>query len=86
MTQGVASLDGDTQLIILAKVRAFDTFPKDDDPYGEHDFGVVEVSTFGKLYRVYWKIDYYADESMDTGTEDKIKAYRVLTLMLADEY
>ena len=86
VTQGVASLDADTQMIILAKVRAFDTFNADNDPYEEHDFGSVEVTTFGRLYKFFWKIDYYQDANMDCGTEDRVKAYRVLMIMLASEY
>ena len=83
VTQGVASLDADTQMMILAKVRAFDTFNADNDPYEEHDFGSVQVSGIEK---VFWKIDYYQDANMDCGTEDRVKAYRVLMIMLASEY
>ena len=43
---------------ILQKVSAFNNFTEGDDPYGEHDFGVIEG-----MPRVYWKIDYYADEN-----------------------
>ena len=36
--------------------------------------------------KVYWKIDYYEDASMEYGAEDKINCYRVLVILLADEY
>lgn len=40
---------------ILAKVRNFNNFTKDNDPYGEHDFGSFDYN--GE--KIYWKIDYY---------------------------
>ena len=86
LTQGVAALDPDTRMLILAKVRAFSTFNADNDPYEEHDFGSVEVTNFGKVYKVFLKIDYYQDADMNYGTEDRVNAYRALMVMLASEY
>ena len=84
VSRGVNALPIDLQMIITVKVRAFDTFTKDNDPYGEHDFGAFEIAGAGKIY---WKIAYYEDETMQWGAEDPTtKAYRVLTIMLADEY
>jgi hypothetical protein len=43
---------------LLKAVQEFNTFTPDNDPYGEHDFGVIpwhEEKTF-------WKIDYYDQE------------------------
>ena len=51
----VHALDADVKMSILQKVSAFDNFTEGDDPYGEHDFGVIEG-----VPRIYWKIDYYA--------------------------
>ena len=81
LTQGVHRLDADVRMSILQKVSAFDNFTKGDDPYGEHDFGVIEG-----VPRVYWKIDYYADENMKFGAEDTENAYRVLIIMLVEDY
>ena len=81
LTQGVHRLDPDVKMSILQKVKAFDNFSEGDDPYGERDFGVIEG-----VPRVYWKIDYYADENMEFGAEDTENAYRVLIIMLADDY
>ena len=81
LTQGVHILDADVKMSILQKVSAFDNFTEGDDPYGEHDFGVIEG-----VPRVYWKIDYYADEKVDAGAEDIKSAYRVLIIMLAEDY
>ena len=81
VTANVHALDPDVKMSILAKVRAFENFTAGDDPYGEHDFGVIEG-----LPRAYFKIDYYADSDMEFGAEDKETAYRVLVIMLADDY
>lgn len=83
LTQGVASLNFLVQARILMEVQDFTDFTKGDDPYGEHDFGVIELKC---APRVYWKIDYYEDASMQYGAEDKATAYRSLLVMLADEY
>ena len=82
VTAGVHALDPDTQMIIIANVRSYDTFDPEDDPYGAHDFGVVQVAGVEKIY---WKIDIYADETLQWGAENPIKGYRVLTIMLASE-
>ncbi len=83
LTQGVHRLDPDVKMSILQKVKAFDTFTEDNDPYREHDFGTIEMMGVGK---VFWKIDYYADENVDAGAEDIENAYRVLIIMLAEDY
>lgn len=86
MTRGIASLDPFSQVEICASVRDFDGFNPDNDPYGEHDFGSIDHPIAGK---VFWKIDYYADASCRFGSEDPSdlsQTYRVLTVMLADEW
>ena len=65
-------------------VRAFDAFTEANDPWGEHDFGAIEID--GE--KVFWKIDAY-DPSLTTGSENpanEAKTHRVLTIMLAREY
>ena len=84
LSSGVASLPEDTRAEILAKVRAFTEFTEDNDPYRQHDFGVVEIIS----HRVFWKIDYY-DADMLYGSEDPANpdvTTRVLTIFFADEY
>ena len=83
MTAGVARLAELTRMFILAKVIAYNEWDTGNDPNGEHDFGVVQISGVPKIY---FKIDYYEDASMEYGTKDKINAYRVLVIMLAEEY
>ena len=84
LTHGVSSLAPDTLRLVIQKIKVFDNFTPDNDPYCEHDFGAVEVAGIGK---VFWKIDYYEDETLQLGAENpEKKAYRLLTLMLASEY
>jgi Protein of unknown function (DUF3768) len=84
MTAGVAALSEGDLAQLLEKVRSFDKFTNDNDPYGEHDFGSFELA--GQTY--FFKVDYYALD-MDGGSEDPAnpaKTTRVLTIMRADEY
>ena len=53
ITAGVEALPSNQRRSILAKVRAFDAFSEDNDPHGEHDFGIVEHGGV----RCLWKID-----------------------------
>ena len=85
MTAGIAALAPELQVSILSKVRSFNDFTEDNDPYGEHDFGAFDLDGPG---RIFWKIDYYAPD-MCHGSEnpaDLAKTVRVLTIMLASEY
>lgn len=84
MTQGVNELPLDVKARVLLMVQRFDDFTRDNDPYGEHDFGYFEVA--GETF--YWKIDYY-DLDCRCGSEDPSdpeKTTRVLTVMRAAEY
>ena len=54
-TDGIDALDAYLQGKILEAVRTFAKFAADNDPYGEHDFGAIEVA--GR--RCFWKIDLY---------------------------
>jgi len=65
-------------------VKTFADFNDDDNPYGERDYGYIDV--YGD--KVYWKIDYY-DENYEYGSEnpaDPACTRRVLIIMLASEY
>jgi hypothetical protein len=84
MTRGIASLSPEAQIIIAAKVRNFDDFTPDNDPYGEHDFGAFTHEG----QKIFWKINYYSPD-MRHGSEDPsdpAQTVRVLTIMLAEEY
>jgi len=54
-TVGVSALGIAFSHRALAKVRTFDQFGTDNDPWGEHDFGSVDVDE----RKVFWKIDVY---------------------------
>ena len=84
VTPGIKALGTDALIQIVRKIREFDDFTADNDPYGEHDMGAF-------LYqgeRIFWKIDYYDLELKYGSPEpaDPTVTERVLTVMLAAEY
>lgn len=85
MTSGFSALPLDLQVVLIARVITFVDFTPGNDPHGEHDFGSVNAGGA----RIFWKIDYYADTGMTYGSEtpgDPAASYRLLTIMLAEEY
>ena len=81
MTAGVIALGRAKQMAILDAVAAFDSVDADNDPYGEADFGALQVE--GE--RILFKIDYY-DRSLTGHSPDLADpsvTTRVLTIMLA---
>ena len=84
LTSSVSELPEATRGHLLRGVMTFDAFDLANDPYGEHDFGGVDID--GEHYL--FKLDYY-DTSLTYGSEDPAdpeKTTRVLTIMRADEY
>src|SRR5258706_14449706 len=82
LTRGVVGRDD--VMTIVERVRVFDDFSEDNDPYGEHDFGAFDQD--GE--KIFWKIDYY-DPRLSQGSDDPSDpklTTRVLTIMLASEY
>jgi hypothetical protein len=78
MTAAVAALPEEQLARVLDRVRTFDQFTEDNDPYGEHDFGSFELD--GE--RFFFKCDYY-NEDMSAGSEDASdpkQTTRLLTL------
>ena len=85
ITRGIADLGEETVRNVLQVMRQHSAWTKDNDPYGEHDFGVI---TLADGLKAYFKIDYY-DALMEYGSDDPAdpeKTVRVLTLMLPEEY
>ena len=83
-TPGVVELAEVDRIALLLAVRRFDHFDAENDPYGEHDFGAVEVG--GE--RFFWEID-ACDRALSGGSPDPADpavTTRVLTIMQADEY
>lgn len=80
VTPGVRRLDDVYKLI--GEIRRFNSFTDDNDPYGEHDFGVLHW----RNEKVFWKIDYF-DQELKYGSDPLASdCRRVLVVMLASEY
>lgn len=85
MTRGIANLGEEMVANVINAMREYSDWSPDNDPYGQHDFGVIKLA---ELQKVFFKIDYY-DARMEYGSDDPSdpeKTTRVLTLMLAEEY
>ncbi|MFZ4699589.1 MAG: DUF3768 domain-containing protein, partial [Candidatus Methylumidiphilus sp.] len=52
LTSGIQALGQQAIMEIMAKIRAFDKFTKDTDPYLEHDFAKIEHNSD----TIFWKI------------------------------
>ena len=52
-TIGIQSLPEATQKALIQAVQSFDCFDEDNDPYGEHDFGMIQLA--GQTF--YFKAD-----------------------------
>lgn len=84
VTCGVMALAGFDTAELMAALSKFDDFDDANDPYGEHDFGGVDLWDAELL----WKIDYYAHDTAYGSPDpaDESVTNRVLTVMLAKEY
>ena len=86
MTRGVMALTPEQIIDAWTHIRNFADFTDGNNPYGERDFGSFEIDGAGRLF---WKIDYYGDRACNSGSEDPAdpdRSYRVLAIMLAEEY
>ncbi|MBL8569552.1 MAG: DUF3768 domain-containing protein [Phreatobacter sp.] len=84
LTRGILALGGEAQQTILERIRVFEEFHTDNDPYGEHDFGSFEHAGA----TIAFKIDCY-DPSLTYGSENPADAsvtVRVMTIMLIEEW
>lgn len=84
LTQGFSALSDEMRARAMSEMRTFNKFDKDNDPYGEHDFGAFEID--GQKF--FFKITYY-DPTMNYGSDDPSNpdvTMRVLTIMRAEEY
>lgn len=84
LTRGILSQPIQQQLEIMQKVKDFNHFTKNNDPYGEHDFGCFDYQG----QQIFWKIDLYDlnYEFYSPQPDDETQTNRVLTIMLAEEY
>jgi len=86
-TGGIAALPPETQIEVWMAVANFNDFAEGNDSYGEHDFGALDIE--GVAEKIFWKIEYYADKSCTSGSEDPsdpARTFRVLTIMLGSEW
>lgn len=84
LTPGIQAEGQEFVVAAVDAVRTFSDFSEDNDPWGEHDFGAIDLS--GK--KIFWKIDCY-DPTLSQGSENPANealTHRVLTIMLAEEY
>ena len=84
MTQSIAALGQEMVMRVDQAVRAFDVFTADNNPYGEHDFGTVQVEEHVVMFKIdYYDIDlqYASPDPTDPGV-----TCRVMTIMLGNEY
>jgi len=84
VTSGIGEQGQDFVVKAIEAVRTFSDFTADSDPYGEHDFGSVEIDG----QKIFWKIDTYDLEmqAMSPNPGNPAVTHRVLTIMLASEY
>ena len=84
LTQGIRSNTPEDLEAIITKVRTFDSFDENNDPYNEHDFGAFDYK--GK--KIFWKIDYYDQEFLylSPDVSNPRVTNKVLTIMYAEEY
>lgn len=83
-TFGINAMPAEDQNLILEKVKLFNDFNEENDPYGEHDYGAFDHN--GE--KIIWKIDYYDTDLkyVSENPADPGQTARVLTIMLASEY
>jgi len=84
LTQGIRSNTKEDLEAIITKVRTFDNFDENNDPYGERDFGAFDYK--GK--KIFWKIDNYDREFLylSPDVSNPRLTNKVLTVMYAEEY
>ena len=84
MTIGVNGLPDATQRDLFRALAAYNEFDADNDPHGEHDFGLLVVDG----HEIMFKVDYFDNDLVYHSPDpaDPSVTRRVMTLMLAEEY
>ena len=84
LTQGIEAKTYEEIAEIMLKIRDFNNFTLDNDPYNEHDFGSFDY----KGEKIFWKIDYYDNnyQFLSDYPSNPDVTNRVMTVMLASEY
>ncbi len=86
-------LNCDNIYSVLKKVSNYDNFTKENDPYKEKRFGDITLNNLSfngqteSESLIFWKIEFWDDNSLRHQTEDylKSKSYRTLTIYHVDE-
>ena len=84
VTAGLRARGREFETAAYLAVAKDTTFTEDNDPYGDHGFGTVEV--MGE--KLFWKIDLY-DRALEYGSDDPAdpaRTHRVLTILFPSEY
>ena len=84
ISQKVQMLPAKSRKELFEHIKQFNNFTKENDPYGEHDFGSIKFQN--NVY--FWKIDYYDTNFLyhSPNPSNASVTNRVLTIMQADEY
>ncbi|KCV82451.1 hypothetical protein ATO10_05901 [Actibacterium atlanticum] len=84
VTQGISRLGAEFVARVMKAVQQYNDYSEDNDPWGEHDFGAIEIEDL----KIYWKIDPYDLElkELSPNPANPEVTHRVLTVMLASEY
>lgn len=88
MTQAVAALRPAWMVKAMAAIQRFDDFNEDNDPYGDHSFGAVEITVGDETKTIWFKIDLY-DWNLEYGAEDPTNlelTKRVMTVLFPSDY
>ena len=78
ITDEVAALSEIKLALLLEKVRTFNSFTDDNNPYGENDFGAVSIED----EKFFFKFDYYYEQLKYY----KPGARHVLTILHSSEW
>lgn len=87
-TAALAEAGFATTAAAMAGVQQFADFNDDNDPYGDHSFGAVEIKVGDETKTVWFKIDLY-DKAYEYGSEqptDVGQTRRVMTVMFPSDY
>jgi hypothetical protein len=84
LSAGVRGLSDEERATLLQAVSTFSGFTPANDPYGEHDFGRIELGGFGYFFKIdYYDLD-FRYQSPDPA--DAAVTARVMTIIREDEY
>ena len=78
------ALGDEAQQQIIEALKNYDNFNANNDPYGEHDFGMITIDVNDLIFKIdYYDLDltFHSPDAADPNVTT-----RVLTIMLAEEY